>query len=85
MLRATAVASCLCFAALQAHAQADQTYVLSGTIVEAGGEAPLAGVNVVLISRADSTRRVGAISDAQGAFRFDGLAAGSSGLRWLTG
>lgn len=77
MLRATAVAFCLCFAALQAHAQADQTYVLSGAIVEAGGAAPLAGVNVVLISRADSTRRVGAISDVQGAFRFDGLAAGS--------
>ena len=54
---------------------------ISGKIIDAKTNDPLEYVGVVLASKADSTKKVGVVSDQSGLFSFSGLANGEYSIR----
>ena len=75
------VASTVLFSFLPAHAQQATTpnQTISGQVVDVDTQAPLIGVNVIII---DSTPLIGASTDADGRFTLPGIAVGRASIQF---
>lgn len=60
----------LCCISLPASAQ-DSSYTISGFVFEQDTSEPIPGVNVFLVSRADTTVQAGGVTNEKGVFRFE--------------
>ena len=58
-----------------------QGFALNGKITDQANDEPLIGVNIVLISRADTTQQRGVVTDLDGGFEFIRLRPGAYTLR----